>query len=80
MFGQPLWLGNQGGCLLFRRGLVLSSQQFELNTWAEAEVTPGPVRLAMEEAERKKAEREARQKQKESEGVEPEVDTQRSPK
>lgn len=31
---------------------------FEIKTWADADITPGPVRLAMEKAERKKAERE----------------------
>lgn len=39
----------------------VSEQKFELKTWADAEVTPGPVRLAMMEAERKKAEREAKE-------------------
>lgn len=38
----------------------MSEQKFELKTWADAEVTKGPVRLAMEEAERKKAEKEAK--------------------
>lgn len=41
-------------------------QTFTAETWADAEVTPSPVRLAMEEAERKKAE-----KQKKQEGVKP---------
>jgi hypothetical protein len=35
---------------------VSDTQIFEARTWADAEITPGPVRLAMEEAERKKAE------------------------
>lgn len=42
----------------------MSEQRFELKTWADAEVTPSPVRLAMEEAERKKAEKEAKKADK----------------
>jgi hypothetical protein len=49
---------------------VSDNQKFELKTWAEAEITPRPVRLAMMEAERKKAEQEAKEKQ----GAEPQTE------
>lgn len=42
----------------------MSQQRYEINTWADAEITPGPVRLAMEEAERKKAEQEQKRAEK----------------
>ena len=51
----------------------MSEQKFEAKVWAEAEVTPGPVRLAIEEAERKKAEKEA-----EKQGVEPKTEENKS--
>lgn len=49
----------------------MAEQVFEVKTTADAEITPGPVRLAMEKAEREKAERE---KNNQTEGVEPETE------
>ena len=54
----------------------MSEQVFEAKTWADAEITPGPVRLAMEKAEREKAERENKNQ---TEGVKPETDQEQKP-
>lgn len=53
----------------------MADQAFEFKFTADAEITPGPVRLAMEKAEREKAERE---KENQTEGVEPENDQENS--